>query len=497
MRKITIYENRKKKIVSLTNREVEIIKESPSFVKIKNDLTVRTERNLMSAMYFKQAFWIDLLILAFASFMTTIALDYFISSTGKTGIFPGGLGSISRFLALVTFPSSPTRQSSFYFVYYLLLNLPLIGFALWKLGLRFTLTTLLYILFSIGFDNILAIIPVINPQEWHVIINYQLIHAIPGEWNSAIWLFVFAIFGGALLGWSYAITYKIGSSTGGQDFLTVYYSTKKNKNIGSINRNLNFIILSIVIICNTFMLKGSEIGDPIRYSVLSNASLDQLDQIKDAAKTWWDVYAPLNNLPEFQTMWDNNREELLRTLAAHSSFNGYTHSMVLLMQFKFILGPSLFASIVLVIVQSLVINAVYPKYNFRTIMITTSKSETVKKFLFQSGYRNEVFEWAASVESSRQQFDKKILTITITVINWETLEKAILALDPDMNVNVLRTRSVKGELNIDLKDNRKEQFVHNKLLANKELLKKIDDEALIRTIERNYKIDTKNRPSKK
>ncbi|ATZ16378.1 putative 5xTM membrane YitT family protein [Entomoplasma freundtii] len=492
MRKITIHENYRKKIITLSDEEVEEIRNSPTFQKTKAGLITKAENNLMSAVYFKRAFWIDLLAIAFSALMTTIVLDYFISSTGRTGLFPGGLGSVTRLMAILTFPNNIKLQGSFYFIYYFLINIPLMIFSWIKLGWRFTITTMIYICFTILFDQLLNLIPVINPTEWHMIIDYPLLHKVSAEWNGAIWLFVLGFFGGVLIGWSYGLIYKVGSSTGGTDFITMYFSTKKNKNIGIINRNLNYIIAILMIIINSFTLSASDINSPIRMTVLSHLSENQINAIEPAAKAWWEANWQYLGLPEdFDSLWKDDLTFVFQTLASNNSFTGYTSSMVLLMQFKFIFGPSLFASIILITVQAMVIDAMYPKYKFRTIMITTSEDEKVKKFLFDSGYQNEIFEWNSSVESARQQIEKKTLIVTITVVNWKSLEKAVLNLNPDMNVNVLKTRSVKGRLNIELKDGRKEKFVHNKLMANKHLLKRLDDEALVKTIKKNIEMNRK------
>lgn len=493
MRKITIHENYKKKIITLTDEEVEEIRNSPNFQKTKATLITKAENNLMSAVYFKRAFWVDLLVIAFSAFMTTFVLDYFVSSTGRTGLFPGGLGSITRLMAILTFPNDLQMQGSFYFIYYFILNIPLMFFSWFKLGWKFTVTTMIFVIFTIVFDQILNLIPVINPVHWHMVIDYPLLHNIPAEWNGAIWLFVLGFFGGVLLGWSYSLIYRVGSSTGGADFITIYFSTKKNKNIGVINRNLNFIIMAVMIIINSFTLSSSDINSPIRLSVLSHLSDSQANSLYEPAKAWWQANAEIVPTPDFDWLWNNDRNVVWQYLAGNNSFTGYTSGMVLLMQFKFIFGPSLFASIILITIQAIVIDTLYPKYKFRTIMITTSEEEKVKKFLFDSGYQNEIFEWSSSVDSARQQIEKKTLIVTITVVNWKSLEKAILNLNPDMNVNVLKTRSVKGRLNIELKDGRKEKFVHNKLMANKHLLKRLDDEALVKTIKKNNEMNRKKK----
>nr|WP_275667557.1 YitT family protein [Williamsoniiplasma lucivorax] len=385
------------------------------------------------------------------------------------------------------------------------MNVPLVIFGFFKLGFRFTMTTLLYIVFSAAFDWILRFIPVINPTEWHMIINYQLISKLPNEWNSAIWLFVFAVIGGVVLGASYALIYKIGSSSGGSDFITMYFSTTKNKNIGSINRNVNFVILTGVVIVNTFLMKTNDINETIKLDVLNNLNDSQWNNMIDAIHHWAQDGNHSLNVPrdviDFAKAYHGGASDGMKIahfLASDPMFDGYSHGMKILMKFKFILGPSWFASVIMIIIQAMVITAIYPKYKFRTVLITTTKAEEVKKFLFSSGYRNEVFEWESKMQTQHTMSNKTTLVITITVINWKTLEKGIYALDPEMNANVLRTRGVKGRENIELKTGKKDEYILKKLHNDKEWLKKIEDEALLKTIkEKNKQDGKKNIPSEK
>jgi uncharacterized membrane-anchored protein YitT (DUF2179 family) len=73
------------------------------------------------------------MMLFLATVFSTIAYDYFITTTGKTGIFPAGTGAIARLLATITF-SDPSQISSFFFVYQFAINIPLMIFGIFKLG---------------------------------------------------------------------------------------------------------------------------------------------------------------------------------------------------------------------------------------------------------------------------------------------------------------------------------------------------------------------------
>jgi cytochrome c556/membrane-bound metal-dependent hydrolase YbcI (DUF457 family) len=203
---------------------------------IRQDLVTKRQNSLLIKAYFKAQFWKELMMLFLATVFSTIAYDYFITTTGKTGIFPAGTGAIARLLATITF-SDPSQISSFFFVYQFAINIPLMIFGIFKLGWKFTIVTVLYIGLQILVDQIFQYIPVINPNDFHFIVDYQFLQTLDNSWNFAIWLLIFGIVGGAFLGLSFSFIYRIGGSSGGIDFITIYLSKKSNKPVGGINRN--------------------------------------------------------------------------------------------------------------------------------------------------------------------------------------------------------------------------------------------------------------------
>ncbi|AUF83611.1 YitT family protein [Mesoplasma syrphidae] len=477
MRKIKIRSSDGQEVLELSAAQLKEIKESPKYEKAHTDLVAKAEKKLDRQIYFKQGFWKDLLLISIAALGTTVAFDYFVSATGKMGLFPGGLGGITRFISVIVV-SSQEKQASLYFVFYFAFNIPFICFGFWKLGNKFTLTTVTYILLSICFDQIIRLIPVINPSEWHLIIDYQLINAIPQAWNSTIWLFIFAIFGGIILGWSYAVIYKASSSTGGTDFATVYFSQQRNKNIGKINMKINFIILTVVIILNTLMLKSEEFDESIKFSIL-NSHYSSVDIFYQAVNKNDICAIAIKELFGSGEITNLNLGEALRKAASDVGFTEYSTGMMNLMRFKFIFGPSLFASFTLIIAQALVVDFLYPKNKIQTIMITTIKSDEVQQYLFEAGYRNNVFIWEA--ETSKKGVgvtNKKVLMATVTVINWNKLEAGLINIDQHMNINVVKTQRVKGPFKYELDNERRLQIIHERVVTNDKWMKKIEHDAI-------------------
>ncbi|QEH61761.1 hypothetical protein SCHIN_v1c05640 [Spiroplasma chinense] len=493
---------------------------------IENKIMSRREQILLVQTYFKTKFFKDLAMLALAALIMTISFDYFISSTGRTGLFPAGLGSVARFLAILTFNDDVSKQSSFYFIYYFLMNLPLFVFGYIKLGKKFTYTTLLFIGLQIAFDQILQLIPFINPTSFHVIVNYQLLQEIGNSWNSGIWLFIFAALGGVLLGVAYSITYKIGSSTGGSDFLTMYFSNKKNTPIGNINRNVNFCILGVVIILNTAILPMDMINADIKINALSNLGWENalsdgtIDKMIDFAVNPANRVAVIDGQisPEFifnlgldsDVVTPENLAENIKNIFTKDGANpsyqynylieiltkkGFGNEMsgvsALKVKVMFMFGPSLFASIVLVLCVSMTTNALYPKYKIRTFLITTNSPKEMNKTLLDKGYQNDIVSWDGTNRINRNYLHRSVIMVSMSVMNWDLIEKEIFLADPHAKINVLKTKAVKGIFNYEIKKNDERDIIHRQVERDEVELEKIRQIAIVKYNKENEKINKK------
>ncbi|AOG60343.1 hypothetical protein SHELI_v1c03920 [Spiroplasma helicoides] len=522
-----------------TKEEIKTAKKtskSRDFSHFENKIMSQREQQLLVQSYFKSKFLKDMGKLVLAAFIITIAFDYFISVTGRSGLFPAGLGAMARFLAILTFSDNVALQSSFYFIYYFIINIPLFIFGFLKLGKKFTITTFIFVLIQICFDQTAQVIPYINPTQFHFIVNYQLLHQIPNSWNAGIWLFVFGVIGGILLGVSYSMVYKIGSSTGGFDFISMYWSKKKNKSIGSINRNVNFVILGIVITLNTTILPMEMINADIKNNILNNIGLDEamngyyssdnyslLESMLRYALTnnrgailngrLDSVFAANMGIYNYDNMnqyyGDHRWEELLtqilknfetktisgeqypfdvnaayKYLCEYVSKIGYGETLPLglkvLAKLGFIFGPSLFASIGLVLAASITTNALYPKYKVRTYLITTNKPKEINKLLLDKGYQNDIVTWDGTNRINHNYLHRSVIMVAMSILNWDLMEKDIFLIDPGVKINVIKTKVVKGLFNYDVKQNDERDIILRKIKSDESEIEKIRQIAIVR-----------------
>ncbi|UWD35358.1 YitT family protein [Mycoplasma cottewii] len=495
--------------IKMSVDEINQLKQTEIYEKIYKKNFEKEKRSIKNRTYFKKHFLKDILVITLASLLTTISIDYFISSTGDAGLFPGGLSSFARFFAITTAnlikgdqSSNILNSSSLFFVYLFLINFPLFIFGFMKVGLKFTLTSILYIFLSLAWNQILNIIPVVNPREFNVISNYKLISSIPGEWTSTIWMFVFSIFGGAFLGASYSLTYTVGSSTAGTDFISYYVSKKYNRQIGAINMKINFIILALVIVLNTINLSVDLIDPDMKLSTIRMLNDEKFNKLYDAAvesKKFSKVvgsvlYLPLNWTTS-NTDW--TKEEIARIIASNAKFTNYGSSLIWTIKFKFIFGPSLFASAVVMIIQGIVIDKIYPKNKIITILINTSKPEQVKDCLFELGYRNDInIIENKTVRKNSALVKQSVVMISISLVDWKTLEEEVIKTDTNMNISFIKTMKVKGQFNYSLDNEKFEMILCKKVIENKKIVKKIEHDSIVMTKNRIIK-DSKTRNIKK
>ncbi|AHI53745.1 hypothetical protein SSABA_v1c03360 [Spiroplasma sabaudiense Ar-1343] len=525
--------------------------QSANYSKIEKSLISRREQSILIANYFKIRFLKDLGMVAMAALFVTIAFDYFITSTGPTGLFPAGLGSLARFFGLLTSPEIST-QAALYFVYYFLLNIPLMIFGIVRLGWKFTFTTFLYIVLQIGFDQILRILPLVNPNEFHMLIDINILNSNPNSWNNSIWLFLFALIGGAMVGAAYSLIYRIGSSTGGMDFITVWISRKKSKPLGSLNRNINLLILGVIIILNAIVLNPSLFSPDLILSALKSLDFDSsfsskndvtlngyhvnlfssmfnhnifnkyngdllgdlYDHDYDFVRLWTEhpekfdpqfywTFSPLVNQNAIvfdqdkalfivnssvsMPLLPNQKDLIWNYLSIDSVTSGYSKlplQLEILVRVKFIFGPTLFASILLVFTSGMLTNALYPKYKIRTYLITTKLMHQISNVLLENGYENDIMSWDATNRTTGNYLHRSIIMVSMSVMDWDVIEKFIFTADPFAKVNVIKTKEVKGLFKFETKKNEEREYVHQSVVSDENELEKIRQVAYVKSSRR-------------
>ncbi|WP_338984197.1 YitT family ABC transporter [Spiroplasma endosymbiont of Othius punctulatus] len=489
----------------------------------QSQMLSRREKTLLMKHYMRNKFVFDLMKVALCALLVTITFDYFISITGKTGLYPAGVGAFARFFSILT-SDSIKMQSSFYFVYYFAINIPLIVFGFMKLGKKFTLLTVLYIGLQIAFDQIIQNIPYINPTDFNFIVNYQLLNGNGVSWNNAHWLFIFALIAGLMLGFSYSIVYRLGSSTGGLDFVSVYLSRKFKKPVGGLNKNINLCILFVVILLNTSVMPIAAINGDIKIDIILNGSQDWSnspkllenivrtyvttdpnilvtengvmlnDLLSSFIPTGEELYKNVDQvvfavLESFKTsnysLGIDIKDNVFKEMVIGACLNGYdgtglsTGAMVGI-KARFIVGPSLFASLVLILSSGFATNMSYPKFKISTYVINTTQSKEINTKLFKLGYQNDVLHWNGINHINGNYIHTDMLMITMPVMEWTPIERELFLIDPEMRINIISTTAVKGMFNYEVHKNEDRDVIIKNLHDNSTEVEKIKQIATVR-----------------
>ena len=160
----------------------------------------------------------------------------------------GGVSGVSQIIALIVelITKSPETRSTIVSIGYIALNIPLIVFAFFKIGKKFTIFTLINVLLSSLFISVFS-----NTQIAYKIATFKLpdetlalTEAMP--LNSII---VRVLFACVCTGLSSAIAYSGGISCGGIDIISFYLGTRKSTQVGRYNIIINaFIVLTYALL---------------------------------------------------------------------------------------------------------------------------------------------------------------------------------------------------------------------------------------------------------
>jgi uncharacterized membrane-anchored protein YitT (DUF2179 family) len=173
---------------------------------------------------------------SFYCFVTPGIVDH--TTTQGSSIITGGVGGISQVITLISelcggTPDVYLMQSILYFA----LNVPILIFAFFKIGKRFSIITLVNVALSSLFIQVFARFEPISS------ITSKVAEAINSEHLARV------LFAGVCVGCGSALAYKGGTSCGGIDVFSYYFALRKSTSVGKYSTALNsFIIVTYTIL---------------------------------------------------------------------------------------------------------------------------------------------------------------------------------------------------------------------------------------------------------
>lgn len=167
----------------------------------------------------------------FCSFATP-----YINSENPFTIVTGGLSGISQNIALIIeiITGQKIGHNTVQAISYFALNLPLIIFAFFKIGKKFSIYTLINVAATSGFITIFSISGGVGE---YIAANTFIDH------QAAV--LARAFFAGVCTGLSSAIAFRADCSCGGVDIVTYYFALRKSTSVGKYGVFVNGIVVGL------------------------------------------------------------------------------------------------------------------------------------------------------------------------------------------------------------------------------------------------------------
>ena len=179
--------------------------------------------------FFLSAFAAALFAFGFCSFATPS-----VTSDPHFTIVTGGLSGISQNIALLIelIFHQEIGNNTVQAISYFALNVPIILFAFFKVGKRFSIYTFINVAFSSAFISLFSMNNGIGP----------MLGSNPLIENQTV---VRVLFAGVCTGLSSAIAYRAEASCGGIDVFTYYFALRKSTSVGKYGAFINAIVVSL------------------------------------------------------------------------------------------------------------------------------------------------------------------------------------------------------------------------------------------------------------
>ena len=158
------------------------------------------------------------------------------SGEGVITIITGGVSGISQIINLIFVLFKVNVDSNLiYSIFYFVINIPILIFAFKCIGVRFAIFTMINVLCTSLFTNLLGSAQFIKDIATNPIIQ-----------DSAI---ARALFAGICTGFHSGLAFKGLFSTGGMDVVSYYFSIRTNSNTGKYS----MIINAIIVVCYSLL----------------------------------------------------------------------------------------------------------------------------------------------------------------------------------------------------------------------------------------------------
>lgn len=283
-----------KDLIYFTERKTSQVKFNTSFVKFAN-------------LYAVKHTWSKYLIAAVSGFLMSLITIFLVE---VTGLYTGGTtaffqGLARFFYSIISVFNQDIRQNHtllnaiynlMFWGFYLLVNIPLLIFAYFKINKRFALLSTVYLICLQLFGFIWSLVPAFqhvmifgdtntvdeNLRQFNIQVitflpnvfpeysgahafDWSIVYSQEAEANGAVILItsknvteffllvVYALMFSICSAFFSAVMYMISGSTAGGDIITIYFSQEKNKNLGIIMIAYNSIMMLLGVTFGSYL----------------------------------------------------------------------------------------------------------------------------------------------------------------------------------------------------------------------------------------------------
>lgn len=382
-------------------------KKDENVLVLDNFVRVKLSQSLLkfSGLYDNKKVWFKILLIFIVSLLTGFFGVILLQNTGLYNVgleaLSQGIGRLAQFLVMKQTHDPQAAYNVFNALFWsiiILVNIPLIFFGWFKISKKFSLYTTLYIIISSCFGMGLGFIPQLQNLFIFAKIDSHAVFSSYGvqfvTWNldsdngKQLSLFIYGFFFGTISSIFYTILFIINASTGGLDFIVVWYAEKKYRDIGTIFTYVNIVFFIISYTIGTYIPAGLA----------------------------------------FQTAIDTNAgntQELLKTMTPFSVDTFFS--------------PSFFASIIMSIVLGTFLNRLFPKYQMCKVEINSKEVEKLRELIIlqKKPYAISIY----NIEGGYSKQPHKVLTTNCMYMDAAKLLKFTRKIDPNALyiVTILKT----------------------------------------------------------
>lgn len=175
----------------------------------------------------------SIFVIIFSAFIYSIGVVLFISNAN---LLASGVSGFSLIIGrLMERGGVNFTEAQIAGVLYFILNIPILLLSFKKFSLKFSILSILHMVFTSLFTTILDIQTLFN------FVGIDRVWLLSNQLEAAL-------FAGVVCGCSTAISYLSGGSSAGIDLLAIYFSGKNQMSVGKINAAVNAMIITLSII---------------------------------------------------------------------------------------------------------------------------------------------------------------------------------------------------------------------------------------------------------